>query len=52
MEERPNVAMPQKDSEGEFTVHLLSMLTNERYLCGLVQHELAGGCILFMLPSY
>lgn len=40
----PNVAMPQKDSEGEFTAHLLSIMTNERHLCGLVQHELVGGC--------
>lgn len=52
VEDRPNVAMAQKDSEGKFTVHLLSILTNELHLCGLVRHELAGGCILFTLPSY
>lgn len=29
-----NVAMTQKDTEGEFTAHLLSFIAHQHYLCG------------------
>ena len=42
--DRPSVALPQKDSEGGFTAHLLCIKTHERCLFGFVQHELVGRC--------
>lgn len=29
-----NVAMTQKDTEGEFTAHLLPFIAHQHYLCG------------------